>query len=181
MADSNDHNKYFKYHPYQDLYNVPAQNLYNISTSPEFLFDEEAAHQRRSWSENLQYYTGTGYLSGAIFGGLKGSVDGIRSAEPGDSVKLRVNRVLNSGGHMGRRLGNNMGVLGLMFAAIESGLIHWRDTDDLANTALAGLGTGAIYRAARGPRSAAIAGAIGGITAAAAVAGKQAVKRYVPI
>lgn len=82
---------------------------------------------------------------------------------------------------MGRKFGNNLGVLGLMFAGLESALIQYRDTDDLVNTALAGLGTGAIYRAARGPRSAAIAGAIGGIAAAAAVAGKQVVKRYVPI
>ncbi|CAN1285469.1 Mitochondrial import inner membrane translocase subunit TIM23-1 [Linum perenne] len=74
-----------------------------------------------------------------------------------------------------------MGVLCLMFSGIESSLIALRDTDDLVNTVVAGLGTGAIYRAARGPRSAAIAGAIGGIAAAAAVAGKQAVKRYVPV
>ncbi|XP_065852391.1 mitochondrial import inner membrane translocase subunit TIM23-1 [Euphorbia lathyris] len=180
MDDSNDQ-KYFTYHPYQDLYNVPSQSLYKIPSSPEYLFQEEAAHQRRSWSENLQYYTGTGYLAGAIIGAGKGSLDGIRSAEPGDTMKLRVNRILNSGGHMGRKVGNNMGVLGLMFAGIESVLIHYRDTDDLVNTALAGLGTGAVYRAARGPRSAAIAGAIGGIAAAAAVAGKQAVRRYVPI
>ncbi|KAB5529423.1 hypothetical protein DKX38_019504 [Salix brachista] len=180
MNDPNDH-KYRKYHPYQDLYNVPAQNLYNLPTSPEFLFQEESVNQRRSWSENLQYYTGTGYLSGAILGGAKGSIEGIRSAEPGETLKLRVNRVLNSGGHAGRKFGNNLGVLGLMFAGIESGLIHWRDTDDFVNTVLAGLSTGAIYRAAKGPRSAAIAGVIGGIAAAGAVAAKQAVKRYVPI
>ncbi|CAN0920452.1 Mitochondrial import inner membrane translocase subunit TIM23-1 [Linum grandiflorum] len=72
-----------------------------------------------------------------------------------------------------------MGVLGLLFTGIESSLIGLRDTDDLVNTVVAGLGTGAVYRAARGPRSAAIAGAIGGIAAAAAVAGKHAVKRYV--
>ncbi|KAF2298479.1 hypothetical protein GH714_023722 [Hevea brasiliensis] len=174
MDDSNDQ-KYYKYHPYQDLYNVPAHSLYKLPSSPEFLFHEEAAHQRRSWSENLQYYTGTGYLSGAIIGGAKGSLDGIRSAEPGDTMKLRVNRILNSGGHVGRKFGNNLGVLGLMFAGLESALIHYRDTDDLVNTALAGLGTGAIYRAARGPRSAAIAGAIGGIAAATAVAGKQVI------
>ncbi|KDP23649.1 hypothetical protein JCGZ_23482 [Jatropha curcas] len=180
MDDSNDQ-KYYTYHPYQDLYNVPAQSLYKLPTSPEFLFQEEAVHQRRSWSENLQYYTGTGYLSGAIAGGIKGSWEGIRTAEPGDSMKLRVNRILNSGGHAGRKFGNNLGVLGLMFAGLESALIHYRDTDDLVNTVLAGLGTGAIYRAARGPRSAAIAGAIGGIAAAAAVSGKQVVKRYVPI
>ncbi|XP_050220921.1 mitochondrial import inner membrane translocase subunit TIM23-2 [Mercurialis annua] len=173
--------KVVAYHPYQDLYNVPAQNLYKLPTSPEFLFHEEAARQRRSWSENLQYYTGTGYLSGAIIGAGKGTIDGIKSAEPGDTTKLRVNRVLNSGGHMGRKFGNNLGVLGLMFAGIESVLIHYRDTDDLINPALAGLGTGAVYRAARGPRSAAIAGAVGGIAAAAAVASKQVLKRYVPI
>ncbi|KAG6751742.1 hypothetical protein POTOM_043946 [Populus tomentosa] len=141
MNDPNDH-KYRKYHPYQDLYNVPAQNLYNLPTSPEFLFHEESLNQRRSWSENLQYYTGTGYLTGAILGGSKGSIEGIRAAEPGESLKLRVNRVLNSGGHAGRKFGNNLGVLGLMFAGIESGLIHWRDTDDLVNTVLAGLSTG---------------------------------------
>ncbi|CAI0384123.1 unnamed protein product [Linum tenue] len=65
-----------------------------------------------------------------------------------------------------------------MFTGIESGLIALRDVDDLANTVVAGLGTGAIYRAARGPRSAAIAGAIGGVAAVAAVAGKHVVKRY---
>ncbi|CAI0432479.1 unnamed protein product [Linum tenue] len=65
-----------------------------------------------------------------------------------------------------------------MFSGIESSLVALRDEDDLVNTVVAGLGTGAIYRAARGPRSAAIAGVIGGIAAAAAVAGKHVVKRY---
>lgn len=53
--------------------------------------------------------------------------------------------------------------------------------DDWINSVVAGLGTGAVFRAANGPRSAAIAGAIGGLLAGAAMAGKQAVKRYVPI
>lgn len=82
---------------------------------------------------------------------------------------------------MGRRFGNSLGVVGLIFAGLESGMIHLRGNDDLLNSVVAGLGTGALYRAAAGPRSAAIAGAIGGIAAAAAVAGKQVVKRYVPI
>ncbi|CAI0384526.1 unnamed protein product [Linum tenue] len=177
MDDSGDQ-RFQKYHPYQNFYSVPSQSLYNLPTSPEFLFQEEAARQRRTWSENLTYYTGAGYLGGAIAGGAKGTLDGIRAAEAGESMKLRLNRVLNSGGQSGRRLGNTMGVLGLMFTGIESGLIALRDVDDLANTVVAGLGTGAIYRAARGPRSAAIAGAIGGVAAAAAVAGKHVVKRY---
>lgn len=186
MADSSSNQNpskeqnYRQYHPYQQ-FDVPIQSLYNLPTSPEFLFHEESLNSRRSWGENLQYYTGSGYLSGAVLGAIKGSVEGLRQAEPSDSLKLRVNRVLNSGGQVGRRLGNSLGVLGLIFAGMESGLIYLRDSDDLLNTVAAGLGTGAIYRAAGGLRSAAIAGAIGGITAAAAVAGKQAVKRYVPI
>lgn len=168
------------YHPYQDL-QIPIHNLYNLPTSPEFLFDEEAHRQRRSWSENLQYYTGSGYLSGAIAGGVKGSIGGIRAAEAGETLKLRINRVLNSGGQTGRRFGNTMGVLGLIFSGLESTMIHIRDTDDLLNSVVAGLGTGALYKAAAGPRSAAIAGAIGGLAAGVAVVGKQIVKRYVPI
>lgn len=185
MAESsaqspNKDQKYRLYHPYQQ-FDVPIQSLYNLPTSPEYLFHEEAVHSRRSWGENLQYYTGMGYLSGAVLGAAKGTLDGLRQAEASDTLKLRVNRVLNSGGQTGRRFGNSLGVLGLIFAGLESGLIHLRDSDDLLNSIGAGLGTGALYRAAGGLRSAAIAGAIGGVTAAAAVAGKQAVKRYVPI
>ncbi|KAJ7978094.1 Mitochondrial import inner membrane translocase subunit TIM23-like protein [Quillaja saponaria] len=182
MADSTKYEdqKTRLYHPYQDL-QVPIRNLYNLPTSPEHLFPEEAARRHRSWGENLQYYTGCGYLSGAILGAGKGTIEGLKAAEPGDTLKLRINRVLNSGGQTGRRFGNSLGVLGLIFAGLESGIIHLRGTDDLLNSVVAGLGTGALYRAAAGPRSAAIAGAIGGITAAAAVGGKQAVKRYIPI
>ncbi|CAL0300036.1 unnamed protein product [Lupinus luteus] len=182
MANStNDQKKTTRlYHPYQDL-NVPIQKLYDLPTSPELLFSEEASKTHRSWGENIQYYAGCGYLSGAVIGGAKGTVEGLSAAEKGESLKLRLNRVLNSGGQTGRRFGNSVGVLGLIFAGLESGMIHFRGRDDLVNSAIAGLGTGALYRAASGPRSAVIAGAIGGISAAVAVAGKQAFKRYVPI
>ena len=56
-----------------------------------------------------------------------------------------------------------------------------RDTDDVVNSVVAGLGTGALYRAAAGVRSAAVAGAIGGVVVGAAVTAKQVLKRYVPI
>lgn len=108
-------------------------------------------------------------------------MDGVKAAEPGDTLKLRVNRILNSGGQTGRRFGNSLGVVGLIFAGLESGMVYMRGNDDILNSVVAGLGTGALYRAAAGPRSAAIAGAIGGLAAGAAVAGKQAIKRYVPI
>ncbi|KAF8379966.1 hypothetical protein HHK36_027432 [Tetracentron sinense] len=168
--DDDDHPRL--YNPYQDL-QLPIQNLYKIPTSPEFLFQEESIAQRRSWGENLTYYTGCGYLSGAIAGAGKGFFDGVKASEEGDTLKLRVNRILNASGHSGRKFGNRVGVIGLLYAGLESGIVAVRDTDDVMNSVLAGLGTGALFKAASGPRSAAVAGAIGGLMVGAAVAAKQ--------
>uniref|UniRef100_A0A5B7ARC6 Mitochondrial import inner membrane translocase subunit TIM23-2-like n=1 Tax=Davidia involucrata TaxID=16924 RepID=A0A5B7ARC6_DAVIN len=177
--DDRDHNRRL-YNPYQDL-QVPIQNLYKLPTSPEFLFQEESLAQRRSWGENLTYYTGFGYLAGSVTGAGKGLVEGVKASEPGDTMKLRVNRILNASGHTGRKFGNRAGVLGLLYAGMESGMLAVRDTDDVVNSVVAGLCTGALYKAAAGPRSAAVAGAIGGVVVGLAVAGKQMMKRYVPI
>ncbi|KAK1653639.1 hypothetical protein QYE76_071444 [Lolium multiflorum] len=166
------------YNPYQDL-NIPYKNLYDLPTSPEFLFQEEALVQRRSWGENLTYYTGIGYLSGAVAGAAIGLREAAGGAEPGDTAKIRANRVLNSCGAAGRRVGNRLGVIGLLYAGMESGMVAARDgQDDWVNSVVAGLGTGALFRAANGPRSAAVAGAVGGVLAGAALAAKQAAKRY---
>ncbi|KAL1211646.1 Mitochondrial import inner membrane translocase subunit TIM23-3 [Cardamine amara subsp. amara] len=175
------HQRYRQYNPYQQV-NLPYRKLYDLPTSPEFLFEEEAKKTRLSWGENLTFFTGWGYLSGAVLGAAKGSIDGLRTAERGESLKIRANRVLNSGGLVARRGGNCLGSLGLMFAVLESGVTHLRDGDDgLLSTVIAGLATGVIYRAASGPRSAVIAGAVGGVTALAAVGGRRIVKRFVPI
>ncbi|XP_073064520.1 mitochondrial import inner membrane translocase subunit TIM23-1-like [Primulina eburnea] len=162
------------------LYN-PYQSVYNLPTSPEYLFQEESLAQRRSWGENLTYYTGIGYLGGASAGAVKGLVSGVKSIEQTDTFKLKVNRILNGSGHAGRQVGNRCGVIGLMYAALESGMVAIRDTDDVINSVVSGLGTGALYKAAAGPRSAAVAGAIGGVIVGIAVTGKQVLKRYVPI
>lgn len=168
------------YHPYQNL-QVPIQTLYQLPTRPEYLFQEESLRQRRSWGENITYYTGCGYLAGAAAGAGKGFLDGVKASEPGDTIKLRINRILNASGQAGRTLGNRAGVIGLMYAGLESGMVAITDSDDLLNSVAAGLATGALFKAASGPRSAAVAGAIGGLAAGLAVAAKQAVKRYVPI
>lgn len=68
-----------------------------------------------------------------------------------------------------------------MFAVLESGVTYLRDGNDGSlSTVIAGLATGVVYRAASGPRSAAIAGVVGGVTAFVAVSGKPIVKRFVP-
>ncbi|XP_062157199.1 mitochondrial import inner membrane translocase subunit TIM23-1-like [Alnus glutinosa] len=170
------------YDPYQGLQvPIPARNVYQLPTTPQYLFDEEARRQRRGWSDNITFFTGCGYLSGALCGGASGLVSGVRSFESGDTAKLRLNRVLNASGHAGRAWGNRIGIIGLIYAGMESGIVALRDTDDVWNSVAAGLGTGAVYRAARGVRSAAVAGAVGGVLVGLAVTGKQAMKRYVPL
>lgn len=37
---------------------------FTLPEGPEFVFQEEAAARRRGWGENLQFYTGLGYLGG---------------------------------------------------------------------------------------------------------------------
>ncbi|KAK3007449.1 hypothetical protein RJ639_014996 [Escallonia herrerae] len=159
----------------------PDPNPLQAPHLPRIPFPRRVRRPAPILGENLTYYTGIGYLSGSVAGAGKGLVEGIKASEPGDTLKLRVNRVLNASGHAGRRLGNRAGVIGLLYAGMESGMVALRDTDDVINSVAAGLGTGAAYRAAAGVRSAAVAGAIGGVVVGLAVAGKQAVKRYLPI
>ncbi|KAJ0979236.1 hypothetical protein J5N97_014710 [Dioscorea zingiberensis] len=184
-SDNDDRRIHRIFNPYEHIEIAgiyPAHGLsYNLPVSPEILFEEEGLSDRRSWGYNLSFFSGSGYLAGSVFGGAKGTVAGIRAAEPGDSLKLRLNRVLNSSGQVGRRYGNSLGVLGLIFGGLESGVSYATGKDGVWTSVAAGLGTGAIYKAASGPRSAAIAGAIGGVAAALSVAGKHLAKRYVPI
>ena len=58
------------YNPYEGLNTAldsrTARTPYRLPQQPEFLFSEESTFHRRSWSENLTFYTGTGYLTGTI-------------------------------------------------------------------------------------------------------------------
>ncbi|KAI3916465.1 hypothetical protein MKW92_005922 [Papaver armeniacum] len=163
------------YNPYGEQFNGPARYLYSLPTSPEILFEEKG----RAWNENLVFYTGAGYVLGGISGALKGTVDGLKSAEAGETIKLRTNRVLNGGGHTSRKFGNTAAIIGMYYAGFESLLESCRDTEDEWNTVGAGFGTGALYRAAGGPRSALIGGALGAFAAGFYVVGKQMFKKYV--
>lgn len=170
------------YNPYADLYTgIDAgqfEKLYRLPETPEFLFSEEATFQRRSFGDNLTYYTGCGWLFGAVYGGSRGLVEGIRLREEADTTKIRINRILNSSGLRGRMAANTLGVLGLLYGGLEGAAVHYRNTDDVYNSILAGLATGVLYKAAAGPRPAVIAGAVGGIAAAGWTAGKHFSKRY---
>ncbi|KAK9816821.1 hypothetical protein WJX72_005370 [[Myrmecia] bisecta] len=174
------------YNPYEGINNAIAGQsgkfVYKLPKQPEFLFSEEATVHKRSWSENLTYYTGTGYLSGAILGGASGAVTAMRSSPQLDvapTARLRLNRLLNVSGRSGRQAGNALGVLGLFFSTMESTLGHFSDgtVPDEFNSIGAGFLTGSIFRSTRGPRAAAIAGAVGAAAAAGLVAARNTVSK----
>ncbi|KAK2975289.1 hypothetical protein RJ640_022738 [Escallonia rubra] len=74
-------------------------------------------------------------------------MEGIKASEPRDTLKMHMNWVLNTSSHAGRRLGNRARVIGLLYAGMESGMVLLRETDDVINIVVVGLGIGAIYRA----------------------------------
>jgi hypothetical protein len=57
------------YDPYEGISQAvvgKSRQVFKLPEGPEFLFEEEAAVRRRGWGENLQFYTGLGYVTGAI-------------------------------------------------------------------------------------------------------------------
>lgn len=163
------------YNPYEgisaalDRRDVKAP--FKLPEEPEFLFSEESVIKRRSWSENLTYYTGVGYLAGAAGGGGVGAYRALLtpSAIQGEgglpSQRIRVNQLLNTSGKLGRSAGNALGVLGLLFSSTESFYYYMNDAilPEELMTIASGATTGAIYRSVRGPRQAVAAAAVGGL------------------
>ncbi|KAF9594959.1 hypothetical protein IFM89_035529 [Coptis chinensis] len=182
--NDNSHNQYHQQQKqtyYDNITKILPGNLRSSSEKFDILFEEERLKNNRSLTEDITYYAGTGYLTGAILGGLKGTIEGLKSAELGDAKKIRINRALNAGGLRGRKFANVLGCLGLIYAGMENGVGAYRGSDDLVTSVIAGLGTGAIYRMASGLRGAAVAGAIGAVLVGAGLSGKQVLKRYVRI
>ena len=126
------------------------------------MFSEDTGKKHRGWSENLTFITGVTYAFGAAAGGAYGAYQGYTARPEGvaDSSKLRVNRVLNQGGKLGRNAGNSCGVLGLLYSGLDSFAGSVRGVhDDGLNSILAAGGTGALYKCLSGPRAAAVWGA----------------------
>lgn len=45
---------------------VGKKHAFRLPERPEFVFEEEVAVRKRGWTENLQFYTGVGYLAGRM-------------------------------------------------------------------------------------------------------------------
>lgn len=176
------------YNPYEGLgmavERTPSKKpSFRLPKEPEFLFSEEASVKTRSWSENLTYYTGSGYLAGALLGGVTGvyrsAAAPVELAGGGATQRLRLNQLLNTSGKLGRTAGNSLGVLGLMFASFESLGRYLNDgllPEELPSLA-AGATTGALFRSVRGPRQAAAAAAVGTLASTGLLAARRFVDR----
>jgi import inner membrane translocase subunit TIM23 len=88
--------------------------------APEYLFESSKTKQRSS-TEKLFYGTGIAYIVGQTIGGTWGFVEGLQHPE-GSTTKLRINAILNSCTRRGPFLGNNFGVIALMFSGAAAGM-----------------------------------------------------------
>lgn len=119
----------------------------------------QSALPSRGWTDELSYGTGTTYLSGLAIGGLYGVQEGMRrNLGNTSSAKLRLNSVLNSVTRRGSFLGNSLGVLALMYNAINSTIDSVRGQHDFAGGLAAAGISGAIFRSTAGLKPA-VAGA----------------------
>mmetsp|Transcript_21728 Transcript_21728/g.37033 ORF Transcript_21728/g.37033 Transcript_21728/m.37033 type:complete len:256 (-) Transcript_21728:547-1314(-) len=162
------------YDPYEGLSAAAGKkHSFRLPEQSEFVFEEEAASKRRGWSENLQFYTGLGYLSGGIAGVSAGlyTYATVKPEIPLTTFKLKANRVLNLAGSRAKPFSNSTAILGFFFSCTESylGSLEVPGMPEAGNTMAAGAIAGAIFRSPRGPRqaiAAAAVGAVGGVTLA---------------
>lgn len=139
--------------------------MYGLSNGeePEYLdFDIKG----RSFVEKLFYNSGCLYLLGCGGGTIYGAQEGLRSA-PSPRMRVRVNALLNGVGKWGSRGGNAFGVLALAYTTAEWGvsqveLGRYAGGYDWIEPVTAGTLTGLFYKSTKGPKTAALAGVVGG-------------------
>eukprot|EP00882_Tetradesmus_deserticola_P023108 GHRQ01025142.1.p1 GENE.GHRQ01025142.1~~GHRQ01025142.1.p1 ORF type:complete len:230 (+),score=52.48 GHRQ01025142.1:285-974(+) len=167
------------YDPYADISTAMGgrRAAFQLPEGPEFVFQEEAAARRRGWTENLQYYTGLGYLGGGATGFAIGGYRYLNlPADPAFSTtKLKANRLINTSGSLGRRMACSSAILGLFFSTSESYITHMADgrVPDEACTVAAGFVAAGLFRSVRGPKAASIAGTVGAVAAGGLAAARQ--------
>ncbi|CDH11000.1 probable Mitochondrial import inner membrane translocase subunit TIM23 [Zygosaccharomyces bailii ISA1307] len=113
----------------------------------------------RGWTDDLCYGTGAVYLIGLGTGGAYGFFEGLRNIPPNSPGKLQLNTVLNHITRRGPFLGNNMGVLALMYNLVNSSIDTFRGKHDTVGSVGAGAITGALFKSSRGVKPMAYASA----------------------
>ncbi|KAG6032789.1 hypothetical protein E4U41_007131 [Claviceps citrina] len=125
----------------------------------------------RGFTDDLCYGAGITYLAGLSLGGAWGLKDGLQKSV-GQPPKLRLNAVLNGMTRRGPFLGNSAGVVAIVYNCVNSLLGMVRGKHDAANTVVAGVLSGMIFKSTRGARSMMVSGGVVG-----SVAGVWAIMR----
>ncbi|MCJ1276477.1 Mitochondrial import inner membrane translocase subunit tim23 [Puttea exsequens] len=157
------------------LAGLNQQTLDYLSLEESALSDlpgSRSALPSRGWSDDLCYGTGITYLSALTTGGAFGMVEGLRKSPASAPPKLRLNAVLNSITRRGPFLGNNAGVVAMLYNGINSTIGYYRGKHDSANSILAGAVSGMLFKSTRGFRPMVISGGI-----VASVAGAWTIAR----
>lgn len=115
----------------------------------------------RGFTDDLCYGTGITYLTALSLGGAWGLQEGLRRSS-GQPPKLRLNSVLNAVTRRGPYLGNSAGVVAITYNCINSVIGYARGKNDAANTVLAGVLSGMVFKSTRGVRPMMISGGIVG-------------------
>ena len=86
------------YNPYEGLSSASRLDPvwldahYRMPSTAEYVFTEEASRARRSWSDNMAFYTASGWVLGGVTGALYGIREG--SMVPAglvlDTTRLKV-------------------------------------------------------------------------------------------
>ncbi|KAK3322124.1 Tim17/Tim22/Tim23/Pmp24 family-domain-containing protein [Apodospora peruviana] len=151
------------------LAGLDKETLEYISLEDAGLVDPtaQAGLPSRGFTDDLCYGTGITYLSGLTIGGAWGLQEGLRRSAD-QPPKLRLNSVLNSITRRGPFLGNSAGVVAICYNMFNLGLSTLRGgKQDAANTILAGVMSGMVFKSTRGLRPMLISGGIVGTVAGA--------------
>jgi inner membrane translocase subunit Tim23 len=106
-------------------------------------------------------------------GGVWGLAEGLQRAPSTAPPKIRLNAVLNSVTRRGPFLGNNAGVIAMVYNGINSFIGYVRGKHDAANSIAAGALSGMLFKSTRGPRQMMISGSL-----VATIAGIWAVRLH---
>ncbi|GAO14165.1 uncharacterized protein UV8b_06576 [Ustilaginoidea virens] len=118
----------------------------------------------RGFTDDLCYGTGITYLAALSIGGAWGLKDGLQKSV-GQPPKLRMNAILNGMTRRGPFLGNSAGVVAIVYNCVNSLIGSLRGKHDAANSVVAGVLSGMVFKSTRGARSMMISGGVVGSVA----------------
>lgn len=135
----------------------------------------------RTAAERMVYNTGTLYLIGIFSGGCFGFVEGFRTS-PSPKFNIRLNSVLNKCGRRGSRLGNALASVAFMYSFVDWIANDWVRVEkyvpfEWATPVLCAAVTGVAYKSTQGPKTMAVAGALGAGLAATSFVAKSLLPR----